>query len=129
MEFSRLFKAGAGGLGQFLNVEGTAPVLIGSNEVLGSADELRLLLGGGNGRVGRWSGFGHRFRLGNQFGTERAGKGILCGFGDLLFTLDVDGRLFDLHRSDLGKSNGAGGDRSGGFGSRRWGRFRLRCRW
>ena len=61
MEFGRLFKAGAGGLGQFLNVEGTASVLIGGNEVLGSADKLRLFLSDGDGCVGRWSDFGHRF--------------------------------------------------------------------
>ena len=53
MEFGRLFKAGAGGLGQFLNVEGTAPVLIGGDEVLGGADELLLFLSNGDGRFGR----------------------------------------------------------------------------
>ena len=132
MEFGRLLKAGAGGLGQFLDVEGPAPVLISGNEVLGGADKLRLFLSDGQGRfgcVGRWNGFRRRFRLGNQFGTERTRKGILCGLGDLLFTLDVDGRFFDLCWNNLGKSDGAGGERNGGFGDRHWGRFSLGCCW
>ena len=129
MEFGRFFKTGAGGLSQFLNVEGTASVLISGNEVLGSADELRLFLSGGYVRVRRRNALGRRFGLGNQFGAERTRKRILCGLGDLLFTLDIDGRFIHLHRNDIGKSDGACGERNDGVGGRRWGRFRLGCRW
>ena len=52
MEFCRLFEGGAGGLGQFLDVEGPAPVLICGDEMLGSAHELGLFLSDRHGCVG-----------------------------------------------------------------------------
>ena len=61
VKFSSLFERGASGLSQFLNVKGTAPVLVGGDEVLGGADKFWLFL---NGRHLR---FRSRFRFGNQF--------------------------------------------------------------
>ena len=89
MELCGLLEARAGGLGQFLNIEGPAPILVGGDEVLSGADELGLFLHG-------HFGFRSWFRLGNQFRTKRPGKGILRGLSDLLFTLDVDGWLFNF---------------------------------
>ena len=65
MEFCGLLEACTGGLSQFLNIEGPAPILVRGDEMLSSADKLGLF-------IFQWHfGFRSGFRLWSQFRTKR----------------------------------------------------------
>jgi hypothetical protein len=84
MEFGGLFNGGPGRTGEFFNVQGTATVFIGGDEVLGCADKLFLFRGFGDGFS--WLGHGLGFKL----RTEGSSEGILGGSGHFPVVLHVD---------------------------------------